>query len=61
MNMIKEVKEFCEGIKVALFCDEVAYPEVAKKVMRAKQCGQIEEFYYTSVSIEYMVDSLDAL
>ncbi len=61
LKTAKEVQNVISGIKVALLCDEVAYPELAKEVMRSKQSGQIDTFYYTSVPAEYMVDALDAL
>ena len=56
-----EARKLRPGIKVVLLCDEVAYPELAKQVMRTKQSGQIDSFYYTSVPGDYLVDALDAL
>lgn len=47
--------------KIALLCDETAHPELAREVMRAKQAGQIDAFFYASVSAEYLMAALDAL
>lgn len=61
LGTANEVRNVLPNVKIALLCDEVAYPELAKEVMRAKQAEQIEGFYYTSVPAEYLIDALDAI
>ena len=61
LDIIDRIKKEKNEIKTALLCDEVAYPELAKDVMRAKQDRRIDVFFYSSLSIDYLVDSLDAL
>ena len=49
------------GCKVALLCDETAYPAQARDVMRAKQAGRIDAFFYASVTEAYLTAALEAL
>ncbi len=50
-----------ENCKIAIVCDEIAYPELARDVMRAKQTGQIDAFFYASGTGEYLSAALDAM
>ena len=61
MAAAEEIRRERRNVKIVLLCDEVAYPELAKAVMRTKQSGQIDAFYYASVPAEYLVDALDAI
>lgn len=61
MEVIKTVKCKLEDCKIAVICDEVACPELARDVMRAKQTGQIDAFFYASVTGEYLSAALDAM
>ena len=47
--------------RVALLCDEVADPELAQRVMQARQLGRIDGFLYASVTEAYLTDALEAL
>lgn len=55
------VKKRLLNIKVALFCDSNANPDIAEQVKNAKATGQIDAFFYESVTANYLVDTLDSL
>ena len=61
LSLIRELHRELPECKIALLCDEIAYPELARDVMRAKQTGQIDAFYYASVTAQYLPAALDAL
>lgn len=48
-------------IKIGLFCDNVSDEDVSFNVMRAKEEGLIDVFFYESVPSDYMADVLQAL
>ena len=47
--------------RVVLLCDEVADPELAERVMRTRQLGQIDGFFYASVSASYLSAALESM
>lgn len=49
------------GCRVALLCDEVADPALARQVMQARQLGRIDGFLYASVTEAYLTAALEAL
>lgn len=61
LELMKELKETLPDCKMVLFCDETAYPDLARDVMRAKQVGKIDAFFYASVTAEYLAAALDSL
>ena len=61
LGAVAEIRRSLPQVKVAVFCDETAYPELAIDVMRAKQEGRIDAFYYASVSAQYLTAALNAL
>ncbi len=61
LKIITEMHKEMPGCKIVLLCDEVAYPELARDVMRTKQVGQIDGFFYASVTGDYLTAALDAL
>lgn len=61
LKLIEKLRRELPTCKIALLCDEVAYPETAREVMRAKQAGKIDAFFYASVTAEYLTAALDAL
>ncbi len=61
LKTITEMHKEMPRCKIVLLCDEVAYPELARDVMRTKQVGQIDGFFYASVTGEYLTAALDAL
>lgn len=61
LKLIEEMRRELPGCKIALLCDETAYPELAREVMRAKQAGLIDAFFYASVTAEYLTAALDSI
>lgn len=61
LEEIEKIKEKMPKIKVALICDEVAFPKMAKEVAEAKKEGKIEAFFYSSVTTQYLTASLNSL
>ena len=61
MTIIKKIREGVPDCKIALICDETAFPELAVNVMRAKQMGAVDAFFYESVTAEYLIASLYSL
>lgn len=61
LKTIKEIRREMPKCKIVILCDEVAYPELAREVMRTKQLGQIDGFFYASVTGDYLAAALDAL
>lgn len=61
LSLIKKLRFELPHCKMVMLCDEVAYPQIARDVMRAKQTGQIDAFFYASVTAEYLTAALDAL
>ena len=57
----KQIRQQVPGCKVVLLCDENVSPEIAKEVIFAKKSGQIDAFYYSSVTGKYLVAALYAL
>ena len=58
---IAKVKSACPDCKIALLCDENADPETAEKVADLKKIGVIDNFFYSSVSGEYLAAALEAM
>ena len=61
LKLIEKLRYELPCCKMVMLCDEVAYPELAREVMRAKQAGQIDAFFYASVTAEYLTAALDSL
>ena len=61
MRLIEKLRESRPMCKFALLCDETAHPDQARQVMRVKQSGQIDAFFYASVTAEYLTAALDAI
>lgn len=55
------VRALVPGCRVALLCDEVADPELARQVTQARQLGRIDGFLYASVTEAYLTAALEAL
>ena len=47
--------------KIALLCDDKADPDTAERIKEAKKLGLIDNFFYNSVSGEYLSAALDTL
>lgn len=61
LEVTRAMRRELPGCKIAILCDETAYPELAREVMRAKQAGEIDVFFYASVTAEYLTAMLYAL
>ena len=57
----KQIRQQIPGCKIVLLCDEHVSPEIAKEVVAAKKSGQIDAFYYSSITGKYLVAALYAL
>ena len=57
----EELRRMLPGCRIVLLCDEVADPELAERVMGARQLGQIDGFFYASVSASYLSAALEAM
>ncbi len=61
MHTIDQLRKELPDCKIALLVDERSFPEQARKVKEAASQKLIDAFYYSSVSGEYISDSLGAL
>lgn len=61
LELVNELKKSVPDCKIAVFCDETAYPDQAREVIRAKQTGKIDAFFYASVTAEYLTAALDSI
>lgn len=55
------VRQKHPGCRVVLLCDEVSDPELAEQVVRERQQGRIDGFFYASVTADYLGAALDSL
>mgnify|MGYP003469223645 FL=1 len=58
---VEQIRQMIPGCKIVLLCDENVSPEIAKEVVAAKKSGQIDAFYYSSITGKYLVAALYAL
>ena len=56
-----KLRRMLPGCRIVLLCDEVADPELAERVMAARQLGQIDGFFYASVSASYLSAALESM
>lgn len=61
MRLIESVRKAVPDCKFALLCDENSDPELARRVMCARQDRLIDAFFYTSVTSAYLTAALDTL
>lgn len=61
MRLIELVRRAVPSCKFALLCDENSDPELAQRVMHARQDRRIDAFFYASVTSKYLTAALDAL
>jgi len=57
----REIRRILPECKIVLLCDEKVSPDIAKEVVLARKSGQIDAFYYSSVTGKYLVAALYAL
>lgn len=61
LSLAERLAEELPKCKTVLFCDETAYPQLAREVMRAKQSGKVDQFLYGSVTLDYLAATLEAI
>lgn len=61
LTLAQMLKDELPECRTVLFCDETAYPQLARDVMRAKQTGKVDQFLYGSVTLGYLAATLEAL
>ena len=57
----KQIRQLLPHCKIVLLCDEKVSPEIAHAVIEAKRAGQIDAFYYSSLTGKYLMAALYAL
>ena len=61
MKLRDEVKATCPDCKIALIVDSNTEKQAAKDIRDAKKNGIIEQFFYGSMSAEYLMDQIYAM
>lgn len=61
LNEGKQIRQLVPDCKIVLLCDEKVSPEIACSVIEAKRTGQIDAFYYSSLTGKYLMAALYAL
>ena len=61
LNDIRQIRSNNPRCKVAVVCDDNAAPELAHKVTQLKKDRLIDNFFYTSVTANYLTSTLAAL
>lgn len=61
LDTVRQIKAQFPDLKVAVICDTTSDEAIADKVKTAKQAGQIDGFYFESVTADYLVASIDSL
>ena len=57
---IREIKNSFPSLKIMVFCDDGVPKDVLEGVKVLKQVKLIDGFFYTSVSIDYIIDMLES-
>lgn len=58
---VGQIKESLPHLKVALICDTTSDDTIADRVVAARRAGRIADFYFESVTSDYLVASIDSL
>ena len=61
MKLRNEVKMVCPGCKIALIVDSNTEKQAAKDVREAKKNDIIDQFFYGSMTAEYLMDQIYAM
>ena len=56
-----QVRQQLPACRIVLLCDEVADPELAEQVVRVRQLGRIDGFFYASVTAGYLSATLESM
>ena len=60
LRLRDEVKMVCPDCKIALIVDSNTEKQAAKDIRDAKKDGLIDQFLYSSVTVEYLMDQIYA-
>lgn len=61
LKLRDEVKAVCPDCKIALIVDSNTEKQAAKDIRDAKKNGIIDQFFYGSMSAEYLMDQIYAM
>ena len=61
MKLRDEVKATCPDCKIALIVDSNTEKQAAKDIRDAKKNGLIDQFFYGSMTAEYLMDQIYAM
>ena len=61
LRLRDEVKSVCPDCKIALLVDSNTEKQAAKDIRDAKKNGIIDQFFYGSMSSEYLMDQIYAM
>ena len=61
MKLRDEVKTTCPDCKIALIVDSNTEKQAAKDIRGAKKSGIIDQFFYGSMTAEYLMDQIYAM
>ena len=61
MKLRDEVKATCPACKIALIVDSNTEKQAAKDIRDAKKGGIIDQFFYGSMTAEYLMDQIYAM
>ena len=61
LRLRDEVKMVCPDCKIALIVDSNTEKQAAKDIRDAKKDGLIDQFLYSSVTVEYLMDQIYAM
>ena len=61
MKLRNEVKMVCPDCKIALIVDSNTEKQAAKDIREAKKNGIIDQFFYGSMTAEYLMDQIYAM
>ena len=61
LRLRDEVKTVCPDCKIALIVDSNTEKQAAKEIRDAKKDGLIDQFLYSSVTVEYLMDQVYAM
>jgi hypothetical protein len=61
LNLREQVKAVCPECKIALIVDANTERQAAKDIRDAKKNGLIDQFFYGSMTAEYLMDQIYAM
>lgn len=61
LNIREQVKAVCPECKIALIVDSNTERQAAKDIRDAKKNGLIDQFFYGSMTAEYLMDQIYAM